>query len=392
MAKSRMEQMLENGNEEEEDIQFSSSDIEHEWKNTIKQTKSKWMMGIYGEEGTAKSGALMDIRTDEEIENGVKVAIIDIDESCRPLWESYHNCDPNIRIFDPVVSIGKGTERDVSYVASYRKVVAIMGWLEENIEEQNIGYVAIDGIDTFLKWCEYVMKAIDMGDVDVHNSNVGWKWGKRNQRYYRILNWLKKLPVASIITAHKDIREDFQSGQEVDKGANWHNGTRQSTGDELYQIVRMEKKIESRGNYTIKRFVGNIEKWKGDINMEEKKIEVLRTKVDITTNEADYTWHGLIPKIRKYQKREREREEEKKEMKKKNQEVNKEMEKAFENVDDELEDDARIEDKKEEPENKEEELEEQELEENLEKQQEPEKEIVEDKDSENENEDWLDGF
>lgn len=305
---SNIQRMLEEG-ESEEDIQFSSEDIAREWKQTKKRTESKWMMGIYGREGTCKSGVLLDLRTEEELEDDTKIVIIDIDESCRPLWESYWDCDENIRIFDPVVSVGKGTERDISYIASYRKVIAILGWLEENIDKYNIKYVAIDGIDTFLKWCEHVMKDVDMGNIDVHNSDVGWNWGKRNKRYYRVLNWLKRLPVASFVTAHLDTREDIETGKEEISGANWHNGTRQDTADELYQIIRTKKREEQRGNYKVKTFFAEVEKWKGNINMEARKFKVLENKVDLSNNSAESEWEGLVNKIRNYNEKDKNQEE-----------------------------------------------------------------------------------
>lgn len=296
------------GEDESKKAEFSVSDIEQEWEQTVEKSQSRWMMGIYGLEGTAKSGVAMDIRSPEEEKEGVKVAIIDIDNSCRPLWEQCHDFDPNIRIFDPVVAPGSGTEREVDYTASYNKVIAILGWLEDNIEERNIGYVVVDGIDTFLKWCEHVMKEEDIGNPDIENQDIGYDWGKRNKRYYRVIDALKSLPTASIVTAHmsKDTYfEENSKGQKVMKtevaGANWHRGKQQDTADELYQIVYMRKHEDKSGSFKNLRFTATVQKWKGDIRMEGREFLVLENKVDTANNEAVKTeWHGLREKLDKF--------------------------------------------------------------------------------------------
>lgn len=300
-GQTRIERVLEEG-EEESDVSFSHEQIEQEWERASEKTKSQWVMGIYGAEGTAKSGALLDLRTPEEIDNGTKIVVIDVDNSCRPLWEDIWNYDPGIRIFNPLVKIGEGTDKRPSYIASYRKTIAILSWIEENIEGENIGYVAIDGFDTFLKWCEYIMKDVEYGDIDVHNSNVGYDWGKRNRRYYRVLDWLKSLPVPTIITAHRDKQKNFDEGTIKDRGPNWHKGAKQNTADELFQIIEMKKRVRQRGAYEVATYIGEIHKWKGSVELEQKKIKVLESKTDPTGDDSDddYTWYGLIPKIRKH--------------------------------------------------------------------------------------------
>lgn len=300
-SKSRIEQMLEEG-EEESDISFSPSEIEAEYKQAGEKTKSQWVMGVFGGEGTAKSGAMLDLRTPEEIENGTKIVVIDIDNSCKPLWEEIWNHDPGIRILNPLVKVGEGTDKRPSYIASYRKTIALLSWIEESIEEEDIGYVVVDGFDTFLKWCEYIMKDVEYGDIDIENSEVGYDWGKRNRRYYRVLDWLKSLPIPTFVTAHRDEQKNFNKGTIEDRGPNWHKGSKQNTADELYQIIEMKKNVRQRGAYEVATYIGEVHKWKGNVGLEQKKIKVLESKTDPTGDGSDdeYTWYGLIPKIRKY--------------------------------------------------------------------------------------------
>lgn len=314
MAESKIEELLEAG-ESEGNIEFTMDQISQEWQRAKKPSKSKWMMGIYGIHGSCKSGILMDLRTEEEKKEGMKTVIIDIDQSCRSIWEECHDCDPNIIILDPLETIGKGVEKDISYILSYKKVIAYLAFIEEKIEKWNIGYVAIDGMDTFLKWCEFIMKDHDMGDVDVHNSDVGYNWGKRNQRYYRVLKWLKRLPTASFITAHLGKETEFvekkgkNAMQTTVTGPNWHEGTRQDTADELYQIVRTSKRTERKGDFKNKKFVAEIEKWKGNVDLEEKKFLVLEKQENVVNKKSTHEWHGLISKIREYIKEQNKKED-----------------------------------------------------------------------------------
>lgn len=294
---------------------FSMEDLNEEWEQSIKDVSSDLMMGIYGEEGTAKSGILLNARTEEEKKQGVKHVIIDADQSCRPLWKNYWNKDPNIRIIDPLVSMTEGKKQSVDYVATYEKLNAWMGWIEQNIEKQNIGYVSIDGLDTFLNWCQLVMKIVDMKNIDVHNSEVGYDWGKRNRRYYDVFKWLKSLPVHSMVTAHLETQTNFEKGTTEVTGPNWHRGTRQETDDDLFQKVRTRKVTKTEGSFKIVRYFADIEKWKGNIEMEGKRILVLENEVNLDDNSAEYQWYGFLPKVRQYQ-----RESNKKRIKKEKQE------------------------------------------------------------------------
>lgn len=302
-----------NGDDNPDQKSFSMEDLNQEWEETVEEASSDLMMGIYGEEGTAKSGILLNARTEEERRQGVKHVIIDADQSCRPLWKNYWNRDPNIRIIDPLVSMTEGKKQSVDYVATYEKLNAWMGWIENNIEDKNIGYVSIDGLDTFLNWCQQVMKIVDMKDIDVHNSDVGYDWGKRNRRYYDVFKWLKSLPVHSIVTAHLEKQTDFEKGTTEITGPNWHRGTRQETDDDLFQKVRTRKAVKTEGSFKIVRYFADIEKWKGNIEMEGKRILVLENEVNLDNNNAEYSWYGLLPKIREYQRQtDRKREERKK--------------------------------------------------------------------------------
>lgn len=298
-------------NEAEKPIEWN---IGQEWKSSIERRKSRYVMGIYGLEGTAKTGVALSCRSPEEIETGSRVAIIDADDSAIPIWEECHNFDPDIRILNPLVSkkLPNG-KRDVDYVDTYEHILAQIGWIEDNHESKNIDYIIFDGIDTFLKWCEHKMKVEWYDSEFVNNDQIGLDWGKRNQMYYRVVRWLKSIPANIIFTAHMNKDTSFEEvnegGHKKKKmvtrlsGANWHRGKQQDMADELYQIIHMRRTFNQLGTYKESLYTGTVEKWKGNARMEGRVFDVLKTKLNPENNKCEEMhWYGLFDQLREVDK------------------------------------------------------------------------------------------
>lgn len=281
---------------------FSSDEIAKEWKDSIKRKKSYMMMGIYGLEGTAKSGVALDALSPKEVEDGWKVGVIDIDDSCEKIWEDCMQCPDYVRIINPLVT----DEEDIDYVATYNHIVSFLAWFKKNAEKEKIKWVVVDGIDTLLKWCEFKMKVEYHGGEMAENKEIQYDWGKRNQMYYKVIRLLKSIPANVIITAHMSSETYFEEDSKGRKqmvtevsGANWHKGKQQSTADELFEIVHMRKENPKKsGIYKSQKYTGEVEKWKGNARMENKKCLVLETKMNTETNMNEMIeWHGLIHKL-----------------------------------------------------------------------------------------------
>lgn len=280
---------------------FSADEIAQEWKKSVKKRESYFMMGIYGLEGTAKSGVCLDALTPKEIKEGYKVAVIDIDDSCDKIWEDCLGCPEHVRIINPLIT----DEDDIDYIATYNFIVSFLSWFKVNAKKEKIKYVVIDGIDTLLKWCEFKMKIEFHGGEFAENQEIQYDWGKRNQMYYKVVRLLKSIPAHVIITAHmasdtyfeKDSNGRKQMVTEV-SGANWHKGKQQSTADELYEIIHMRKRTTKSGIYLTTKYTGTVEKWKGNARMENRRFSVLETRTNSNNNKNDkIEWEGLIPKL-----------------------------------------------------------------------------------------------
>ena len=61
------------------------------------------LIGITGKPKVGKSGLAMDCRTEEEIKNGMKVKILDLDDGSTATWDSAWDRDDNIEIFITVL-------------------------------------------------------------------------------------------------------------------------------------------------------------------------------------------------------------------------------------------------------------------------------------------------
>ncbi|KXB06206.1 hypothetical protein AKJ51_04025 [candidate division MSBL1 archaeon SCGC-AAA382A20] len=297
---------------------FTADEIAKEWRDSAEKKESYMMMGIYGPEGTAKSGVALDALTSEEIQEGGKIAVIDVDDSCQKIWEECLGSPVHVRIIDPLIT---DEEDDVTWVATYNKVSSFLSWFKRNGKKENIKWVILDGLDTFLKWCEFKMKVEFHGGEMAENMEIGLDWGKRNQMYYKVVRLLKSIPANIIVTAHMASNSYYEKDTNGNKvlrteisGANWHKGKQQDTADELFEIIRMRKHVRKSGIFKTKKYTAEVEKWKGNARMENRKFLVLETKTNTETNENEkIEWHGLIHKLREYNEKDKQSDREKSE-------------------------------------------------------------------------------
>ena len=72
-------------------------------KERRERDRSYLLVGIYGEPKTTKSGSVIDCRTEEEIEKGMEVHILDLDDGCSPTVKANWANDENVHIHVPNV-------------------------------------------------------------------------------------------------------------------------------------------------------------------------------------------------------------------------------------------------------------------------------------------------
>jgi len=224
------------------------------------------------------SGVCMDCRTEEEIEQGKKVVVFDLDGSAGPLKHKYFDDDENIVIFDPMVLDDQG---DIDYVSMYNKMMMMTKYLLENQYELDLKAVIFDGLDKLLKCCEFVMKFEDLKINPDARVGQQWDWGRRNRRYYQLLELVKKLDCDRFFITHYKDKKNWSAGstEVVGKEIDWHD----QTGGMMFQKIEMSRRnVDGKSE-----FVATVEKAKGALHLEDSEYTVAEVR------NKDAEWYGL---------------------------------------------------------------------------------------------------
>lgn len=220
---------------------------------------------FYGHDGTGKSGACLDCRTDAEVKAGKQVIVIDLDGSAGPLKMKYFKGDPTIKVIDPIEMMPDG---NIDYVSTYNKILAIIRYIRANEKELNLAAVVLDGLNTLLKTCEYVMRYENLKvDPDVQIKDR-WQWAIRNRMYLVPVILIKRLHCKKLFTTHLKELKQYVGGQLIH--LDWVPDWEKSTPGIMFQRILMERK-EVNGSVV---FESTIKKAKGALHLEGKKHKV----------------------------------------------------------------------------------------------------------------------
>jgi len=233
---------------------------------------------FYGHDGTTKSGVCMDCRTPEEVKAGKQVIIIDLDGSASPLKVKYFKNDKNIKVIDPIEMLEDG---NIDYISTYNKVLAIVRYIRENEANLNLAAVVLDGLNTLLKTCEYVMRYENLKvdpDVQIHDR---WQWAIRNRRYLVPVILLKRLHCKRLFTTHLKELKQYVQGQLIH--LDWVPDWEKSTPGIMFQRVLLERR-EIKDNV---EFIATVKKAKGALHLEGKTYKV----AEVTAGKTK--WYGL---------------------------------------------------------------------------------------------------
>lgn len=257
---------LESEREKVEPKTFSSSDVAGILEEAGEDIVDSAICAVfYGHDGTGKSGACLDCRTDEEKKAGKQVIVIDLDGSAGPLKVKYFKGDPTIKVIDPIEMLADG---NIDYVSTYNKILAIIRYIRANEKELNLAAVVLDGLNTLLKTCEYVMRYENLKvDPDVQIKDR-WQWAIRNRKYLVPVILIKRLHCKKLFTTHLKELKQYVGGQLIH--LDWVPDWEKSTPGIMFQRILMERK-EVDGNIV---FEATIKKAKGALHLEGKQYKV----------------------------------------------------------------------------------------------------------------------
>ena len=197
---------------EEEQPSFSLAKTE-KWLLDKQIYQNKYVCLILGKDGSGKTPLALSYLADEDIKNGSKVVVLDMDGGCQPLIRKYHEdrCKKFGREVGDVFLVKDPFTEKVSdegvvpdYLTTFNKIKGVVKLLKDDSwrQKQKIKYVILDGLSALLKYCENQMRLEKSLDQD---GGVQLRyWLRRNQLFLEITDAIKNLPISSFMIAHED--------------------------------------------------------------------------------------------------------------------------------------------------------------------------------------------
>lgn len=121
-------------------------------KEQLTRKHSFMVISIEGQAKKGKSGLGLDIRTEEEIEEGHIIRFLDFDDGAEATWKTCWDSDKNIFVYCPNHYNSDGTE---NYSLTMQNALNFIRETEEMIadEDTNVRAIVVDGMD---KWNDCV--------------------------------------------------------------------------------------------------------------------------------------------------------------------------------------------------------------------------------------------
>ena len=271
------------------------------------QRKHKHITGLYGHDGTGKTGIALLRRTQDDIDTERPLYLFDFDQGAAPLLEEYYpdlstgeityndfgfvNTDPGIVVIDPVVRFKSGENRGaMNPVATIQQTMSMLFYIQEEGPGESAGCI-LDGMNSWQKVCEKYMREVELKISVVGKTNQS-NWHIRDDKYNQALLLAKGLPCpVSYITHLKDKKQYVNIGdgkkelQVYDTVPDWGS----LTPSQMFQRLECSK-VDNTKDKTTEMWV-IIQKAKGKLYLEGSKHLVASIPYNATPDEA--TWHGF---------------------------------------------------------------------------------------------------
>jgi hypothetical protein len=223
------------------------------WMDKSKKTKKSSICALMiGHPKIGKSGVLLDCLTDQDIIDGKKLIIFELnsDQGCDVNKKEFHGDNDNIIILNPsgdrdMYIQDKEGNHQLDYIAVMAKIKATIQTIKEDIEngDESVKAIGFDGLDIFLsEICESQMRMEEHIDAAGGVSMRYWK--NRNKYYYDVLNMILSIDVDKYLITHYAPRSrDDKTGQYNDKRTvsklndNLVYSCQKSTTDKMHQII-----------------------------------------------------------------------------------------------------------------------------------------------------------
>ena len=243
--------------------------------------RSHLCLGIWGEPKSAKSATALDILTDEDIKNDMKVLVFDFDNRAIDVKRNHYDNIENLIVYNPIVRKDGSL---VDFNETMNNARAFYQMALETLEEGKLKAVIVDGADKLLTdVCETKMREKHGMDADTVIKQPPYVWGDRNTPYKNFLHkQILEMPCHRIVIAHS---KDKYAGNPNPVGveANWHS----STEDIFTSTIKMSRDIRKNGA----TFTAMVEASARKPEMIGKRLKVL------TIDNGKVEWNGF-PEIK----------------------------------------------------------------------------------------------
>ncbi len=268
-------------------------------------------MALVGKENTAKTGLAVSIaRQHIGAEKGI--VIFDVDNSAVQTVAANYADDENITIiplYDELDDTIFNADNSTNYTALVDKMTYFINIVAQKCRDGEVGAVIMDGMSSFLKWCEFAMtdvllnrsnNPVNVDDGDKFNQA---EWRIRNKLFKDVVNRAHQLPVDAVFyNFHlKDKKQfaDLGNGQKglmkIGEEPEWDKGTMRLFSQQLWMTRYTKKGDLAAGVKADKTLKDN--EWQIRASIEEMKgfnMEHLgKDYTVLTVADGAVDWAGL---------------------------------------------------------------------------------------------------
>ena len=236
--------------------EFSVEAIRDRYKNRRSQKvqkKPSIFMGVWGDENTGKTTFSINCRTVDEIIDGKKVYIIDLDDNAEPIVDTYFSeeKDETVILFNNLKVLDEeGQIDDKKTEANLRGHIKM---IYEDVKSNPEGTKAVifDGLDSWLKICENIMRDHEL-KLDPTAKPSLFNWGLRNKRYLGLLIVFSQIPCDRYVIAHDKEKKILVDKELQTMGIipDWEKKT-PSMLSQIVQMTRHEEGITTRLSWKV---------------------------------------------------------------------------------------------------------------------------------------------
>jgi len=258
---------------------------------TKSTNRSGLVLGIYGLDGTGKSGIVMDARTEEEKEAGKKIIIFDLDTSNSILKSAYHSNDPNIIVINPY----QYENNKLSYSKTHENIILLLDVLYKKFKPEDIKLICIDTCAKLLEICKNAMK--EELELNYHEMVPTNAWEVRRIKHDAVIDTFMRFDCMKVFVTHYKREMLYKNGIQYDTiyDPKWFEEIPKLVTHRI-EMSRDENYDEETGVKTI-LFKGIIKKSRNDITLEEKVYNVGLVKTINNKYVELPKWKSIIPRL-----------------------------------------------------------------------------------------------